>query len=57
VASGALNPLIAPFVGVFVLKLQFGQFFGEVTFQTLTAKSGGQMFWRVGAHRLGPVPG
>jgi hypothetical protein len=57
VASGALNTVVAPFDGVFVLKLHLGQRRGEVTFQTLVAQFGGQMFGRGGPHRFGPVPG
>ena len=55
--AGALNPFVPPFIRVFVLKLQLGQFLGEVTFQTLVAQFRRQMFGRGGTHRLGLVPG
>jgi len=57
VAASAINTVVAPFVRVFVLKLQLGQFFGEVTFQTLVSQFRGQMFGRGGRHRFGLVPG
>jgi hypothetical protein len=56
-AAGALNTVVAPFVGMFVLKFHLGQFFGEMTFQTLAAEFGGQVFGRGGLHRFGIVPG
>ena len=57
VAAGAIDALVAPFVGMFVLKLHLFQCFGEVAFQAIVARFGGQMFGRSWKHRFGLIPG
>src|SRR5262245_6925658 len=57
VAAGAVDALVAPFVGMFVLKLHLFQCFGEMAFQAIVARFGGQMFGRGRQHRFGLVPG
>src|SRR6266542_4076120 len=57
VAAGAFDARVAPFVGMFVLKLHLFQCLGEVAFQAIVARFGAQMFGRGGPHRFGLIPG
>jgi hypothetical protein len=57
VAASAFDALVAPFVGVFVLKFHLFQRIWEVALQTLATQFCGQVLGRGGAHSFGLVPG